>query len=93
MQAKVDMAKASVSSIKIDLDRIIMQFWTMNISYSEAMEKIDSIINERTSETKNYKELISIGEARINAVNRLKRRQEKLEKLKLKSLMILEIKK
>jgi hypothetical protein len=70
--------------IKDILDRIIIEFYTRKFTYSQAKHQIDRIVdeevekvereNEKVSRNITYKTIISIGEAKKNALIRLKRR-------------------
>lgn len=72
--------------IKTVLDRIIMLFYKGKLSYSEANERIAEMVDKETvkiskAPERSYKEIISLGSAKQNAINRLKRRQAKLKEM------------
>jgi len=70
--------------IKTDLDRIIMLFYNGNLSYSEANQKIVEMVDKEADKIskapkRSYSDIISLDQAKVNAINRLKRRQTKLK--------------
>lgn len=67
--------------IKTKLDLIIKRFFACESSYSEARSSISETVDEEVSRVpKHYSEIVLLGEAKQNAFNRLKRKQNKLKK-------------
>lgn len=72
--------------IKNNLDIIIILFYKSKLSYSEAKQRIVEMVDEEAvkiskAPERSYSDIVSLGNANVNAINRLKRRQAQLKKM------------